>query len=251
MRTCDAPAEFTRCRSIGVRGLVGAAFALYCGAGVWTIDSPSFAMAASEVDDGCPRAALREMMASAAVHNDVGDVAALELEVLRLCSERQKLIVEVAEGESRLAELRGVKRSGHVAATPETEIVGVLEDLPPPTKASARNGASGAREPTTSPSPFLEPESAPRPDVGDLSSAKLQWTTVYGSAGNWVAGITDGAKTWHLRVGDELPSGVRVESIRNRPPGVRVGFDGEAWQIPGPGNAREGAEGTSGVDTES
>ena len=248
MWTRDASQGSARHRSSGVRVLMGVTFALYCGAGVWTSDSWSYAIAASQVDDGCPRSALREMMASAAIHNDVGDVAALELEVLRLCSERQKLIVEVVEGESRLAELRGAKRSGHMAFTPETAMVGVLDDLPPPTKASARHGAPGAREPT-SPSLLLEPVSVPRPDVGDLSSAKLQWTTVYGSAGNWVAGITDGAKTWYLRVGDELPSGVRVASIRNRPPGVRVGLDGEDWQIPGPGTATVSAKRSSGVDT--
>ena len=234
MRIRGASFGLTPCRSPSVRGLMGAVLVLFCGAGVWTIDSWSYAIAASEDDDGCPRGALREMMTSAAVHNDVGDVAALELEVLRLCNERQKLIVKVVEGEARLAELRGAKRPEHVMSNPETAMAGVLEDLPPPSKVSVQPGASGVQEPMSLPT-FLESATFPRSNAGGLSYAELRWTTVYGSAGNWVAGITNGANTWYLRVGDELPSGERVESIRERPPGVRLELGGEEWQIPGPG----------------
>ena len=239
----------TRC-SLFMRGLVSTVFAMVCGAGVWAIDSRTYAIAEIRNDDGCPRAALREMMVSATSHKDVGDVAALELEVLRLCNERQKLLVRVMEGEARLAELRGVKRAGRAEPGANSMMVGLLDGLPSPSKASDQPWPSGVPEPT-SPSLLLESARVPRSSADDMSSAKLRWTTVYGSAGNWVAGMTDGTKTWYLRVGDELPSGVRVESIRNRPPGVRVGLDGEEWQIPGPGTASVSAEGTSGVDTES
>ena len=198
---------------------------------------------ASKVDDRCPRAALREMMASAAIHNDVGDVAALELEVLRLCNERQKLIVKVVEGEERLAELRGVKRSGSAVTVPETMMVGVLENLPLPAKASGQSLVPGVHD-SPSASLLIKPERVSRSNGRDLTVPELRWTTVYGSAGSWVAGVTDGAKIWYVRAGDELPSGVRVESIRQRPPAVRVARNGEAWQIPGPGTP-----GVGGADT--
>ena len=239
----------TRC-PLFLRGLVSAVFALVCGAGVWAIDSWTYAVAEIGNDDGCPRAALREMMVSATSHNDVGDVAALELEVLRLCNERQKLLVRVMEGEARLAELRGVKRAAGAEPGANTMMMGLLDGLPSPGKASVQPRPSGVPEPTSR-SLLLEPAIVPRPGAGDSPSATLRWTTVYGSAGNWVAGMTDGTETWYLREGDELPSGVRVESIRNRPPGVRVGLDGKKWQIPGPGTASANAEGTGRVDAES
>ena len=142
------------------------------------------ALAQDAPDDACPRAALRQMMSVGARHDAIADVAALELEVLRLCVERQELIGEIVEGNRELAGLRG--------------------------------STTGA---------------APAPDV---RRPRLSWLTVYGSAGEWVAGVSDGAKVWYVRAGDVLPSGVKVVSVRVRPAGVEVGRNGEQWQIPGP-----------------
>ena len=94
------------------------------------------AFAQDAAEDACPRAALRQTMSAAGAHDAVGDVTSIELEVLRLCTQRQDLIVKVAEGEARLAELRGVIPVGTVAA-PVAAMRAPVEVLPPPAKASA------------------------------------------------------------------------------------------------------------------
>ena len=65
------------------------------------------AIAQDGSEDACPRAALRQMMSLAARHDAIADVAALELEVLRMCVERQELIREIVEGDRKLAGFRG------------------------------------------------------------------------------------------------------------------------------------------------
>lgn len=180
-------------------------------------------------EDACPRDALRQMMSAAAAHGAVGDVAAIELEVLRLCTQRQALIVKIAEGEARLAELRGVAPATLV---PAATMRAPVEALPPPAKVSA----PVVNRPITPPEPSIDPlpqVDAPAPVA--RAAPALRWTAVWGSAGEWTAGVTDGAAVWYVRPGDALPSGVRVVSVRVRPPGVAVGRNGRAWQLPGPG----------------
>ena len=179
--------------------------------------------------DGCPRDALRQMMSTAAAHDEVADVASIELEVLRLCTVRQNLLVKIAEGESRLAELRGVSSAAPAAVAVMSP---PQESLPPPAKAT---------QPVIEQSEALPALLAPPARVESPSAvarapalAQLRWTTVYGSAGEWTASVTDGAQVWYVRAGDVLPSGVTVESVRVRPPGVAVGRNGKAWQLPGP-----------------
>ena len=180
-------------------------------------------------EDGCPRDALRQMMSAAAEHDAVGDVASIELEVLRLCTRRQDLIVKIAEGEARLAELRGVA-SVETAPAPVAGMRAPVQALPPPAKAAAPADTRDETPPALPP-----PRSAPaRAVVGTPARPELRWTTVYGSAGDWKASVTDGAKVWYVRAGDTLPSGVEVVSVRVRPPGVAVGDNGTAWQLPGP-----------------
>ena len=180
--------------------------------------------AQGEVGEGCPREALREMMTAAAEYGGIGDVAAIELEVLKLCVERQKLISDIVGGERELAGFRSKGRGE--AADLEVEelpvVAAVAEDLTPPAKAGAAEGRENVETER-----FEVAVEAPRP--------RLRWMTVYGSAGEWVAGISDGVKIWYVREGDRLPSGVRVLAVRLSPPGVSVGLDGERWLIPGPG----------------
>ena len=181
--------------------------------------------------DGCPREALRQMMATATAHDAVADVASIEIEVLRLCTVRQNLIVEIAQGESRLAELRGV-----VAATPAPVLAPMAvmsppeETLPPPAKATS----PVVVEPEAAPARRVPPPSVEPTRAVARARPELRWTVVYGSAGEWTASVTDGAQVWYVRPGDVLPSGVTVESVRVRPPGVAVGRNGKAWQLPGP-----------------
>ena len=199
------------------------------GGGVLACASGALAQDLSE--DACPRAALRQMMATAAAHDAVADVASIELEVLRLCTVRQALIVKIAEGESRLAELRGV-----AAASPSPAAVAVMsppeETLPPPAKATQPVVVEPEAQPARwVPPPRVEPAPAV---VRAPARAEYRWTTVYGSAGVWTAGVTDGVEVWYVRAGDVLPSGLTVESVRVRPPSVAVGRNGKAWQLPGP-----------------
>ena len=180
-------------------------------------------------EDACPRAALRQMMSAAAAHDAVGDVAAMELEVLRLCTQRQDLIVKIAEGEARLAELRGVASAG-TAPAPVAVMRAPVETLPPPAKAQAPVVIT----PEPSPEPPIKPPQAEPSAAMARAAAALRWTAVWGSAGEWTAGVTDGVAVWYVRPGDALPSGVKVVSVRVRPPGVAVGHNGTAWQLPGP-----------------
>lgn len=153
------------------------------------------------------------MMAEAAAYNAVGDVAAIELEVLKLCNRRQALIVSLVEGEARLAELRG---AGEAAQVEESESMEALvAGMAPPEKAVV-----------------VEPPPPPAPVPAQPPA--LRWTTVYGSAGEWVAGVTDGVNVWHVREGDLLPSGLEVVAVRLSPPGVSVQWEGAWWALPGP-----------------
>ena len=223
------------------RRLILAKLVLYVAIGVLMANSLTSASAEGDSLDGCPRAALREMMASAADHGDVGDVAAIELEVLRLCNERQKLIVRIVEGDERLAELRGAKRPGSDVAALKQVVSGSMDPLPLPAKVAFDAGAPDSVESIASRAPARS-TGAPRFVEEKVAVPEFRWTTVYGSAGNWVAGVTDGAEVWYVRAGDMLPAGVRVEFVRERPPGVRVSRNGEGWQIPGPGGPGAGGK---------
>lgn len=200
--------------------------------GVW-LGLASRDACSEEVVDGCPRDALRQMMSAAAANDAVADVASIELEVLRLCTARQKLIVSIAEGESRLAELRGMTVASPASVPAPVAVMSPPEEtLPPPAKASQ----PVVILPETQPGPLAHPPRVEPPPavVRRPAQPEFRWTTVYGSAGEWTASVTDGAQVWYVRQGDVLPTGLKIESVRVRPPGVAVGRNGKAWQLPGP-----------------
>ena len=58
------------------------------------------------------------MMSVGARHDAIADVAALELEALRMCVERQELIGEIVEGNRELAGLRGSTTGASCAPEP-------------------------------------------------------------------------------------------------------------------------------------
>ena len=164
------------------------------------------------------------MFAAAADHDEVGDIAAIERDALELCARRQEIITDIVEGEKALVAF--VVRS---TPEPPLEPVGAIAGLP------AKAGTEEVVEPAVE-SPAGADEEAmivvPVPEPPEL-----RWTVVYGAAGEWIAGISDGTRVWYVRPGDELPSGVRVLSVRVRPPGVKVRGDEEDWFLPGPGEA--------------
>ena len=187
-------------------------------------------------EDACPREALRQMMAVGAKHGAIADVAALELEVLRLCVERQEVLREIVLANQALAELRHGASVRDAAPAPVLLAPIPTAVIPPPAKAALEAVAvvdeseaerREARE--ESPKPVVEARVVRRP--------RLSWRTVYGGAGEWIAGVSEGETVWYVREGDVLPSGVTVVSVRVRPAGVEVRHRGEQWQIPGPGGA--------------
>ena len=179
----------------------------------------------------CPRVSFRAMFAAAADYDEVGDLAAIEREALTLCLRRQELINQIVAGELALAEL--VSGPEEVVAEALVQAVEAIADLP--AKAAGAVDATVAETPA-----FVEPEPVvvvrPEPDP------VFRWTMVYGSAGDWIAGITDGAKVWWVREGDALPSGVEVVAVRLRPPGVEVRSEGREWLLPGPGSSVDTVE---------
>ena len=201
-------------------------------------------MAGAQSQEGgyapCPRDALTRMLESSVDHREVADVAAIEREVLGLCHTRQELIVSLVEGERRLAELRGVQAAERA---PEPQlVVDVPEVMPLPERVRETEDSVEAEAESVAFEPDTPPEPVAVRELATATPAALRWTTVYGSAGDWIAGITDGVEVWYVRRGDALPTGERIVSVRVRPPAVWVGRNGNVWQLPGPGHER-GREG--------
>ena len=172
---------------------------------------------------GCPRASFRAMFEAAADHDEVGDIAAIERDAFELCARRQELINVILGGEAKLITL-----VADGAAGPEE---GGLESVAAVSALPAKSGggvdgpgeeppAGGAMESVIVIRPEPEPE--------------YRWTVVYGSAGEWIGGVSDGTKVWYVRAGDELPAGIKVVEVRLRPPGVAVRSEGEEWFLAGP-----------------
>ena len=181
----------------------------------------------------CPRDALRGLLEASAEHREVSDLAAVERDVLRLCNARQTLVNKIVEGEARLAELRGEER---VASTGSNGPVMVAAVEAAPVKSDERAEADvvvEAQDPVEERSMvFVDPLVVEAEATADPA---LSWTTVYGSAGDWIAGVSDGERVWFVREGDALPSGEKVVAVRVRPPAVTISRDGSRWQLPGPG----------------
>lgn len=180
----------------------------------------------------CPRDALTRMFEASAEYAEVADIAAIEREVLRLCNVRQGLINQIVEGEARLAELRG-------HGTPTGSGTGAV--VPVPLTRDMESAPAKKAEPVAAvveEEPEAEEVSPAEPIVVEVVQAvapPLRWTSVYGSAGEWIAGVSDGEQEWFVRPGDALPSGEQVMEVRVHPPGVTVDRAGTRWQLPGPG----------------
>ena len=204
---------------------------LWCGAVLCLAGSSVYGQ--PEGWGACPREALTRMLEASVEHRQVSDIAAIERDVLRLCNARQELVNRIFEGEARLAELRG---AGAVATTTPAGAVLVAAAQDAPAKSDEREEVELVVEP---PEPvdealdgFVDPVLV---EAQEAPAPALSWTTVYGSAGEWIAGVSDGVQVWYVRQGDALPTGERVVSVRVRPPGVAVGHNGQVWQLPGPG----------------
>ena len=184
---------------------------------------------AGEVLDECPRDHLRAVYLQAVERHEVVDLAAVEVEVLKLCRERQGLISEIVRGEEELAELLATHAGGTGPALARTDS-NSLPALLPASRQQSPAAAGGETRGT------LPPVSG-RTGKGERDSSLYRWFTVYGSGSELFAGVSDGVERWWVRAGDELPGGVEVVSVRVRPVSVRATAGDRQWQLPGPGGS--------------
>ncbi len=183
---------------------------------------------AREVLDECPRDHLRTVYLQAVERHEVVDLAAVEVEVLKLCRERQGLISEIVRGEEELADLLATHMRERGAVLAETAS-GALPALLRAPREQSPQAASGDTRGTPAPAPAGA-------EKGERDPPFYRWFTVYGSGSEFVAGVSDGAERWWVRAGDELPGGVEVVSVGVRPVSVRAAAGDRQWQLPGPGS---------------
>ena len=189
----------------------------------------------------CPRRLLVRLLAGPTAPEDAAAALAIEAEALALCTERQKLIVELHEADGRLREAwnKGKKKAGKerdgAEAEAKTEAGTETKTepgpvLPPPPARST----TPATRPATPPGVVATAPPAPAPDPGPIllarpdpaaeaaASPPYAWFTILGTPGALRAGITDGTRLWYVGEGDRLPGGARVGYIAARPPGVAL-----------------------------
>ena len=190
---------------------------------------------AQELLDKCPREHLREVYLQAVERHEMVDLAAVEVEVLKLCRERQGLISEIVRGEKELTELLAQHAAG--ARTPPSAPLadsGALPALLPADGQRAPMSARGEQRASSS-------AGSSRPGPGRGAAPTYRWFTVYGSGNALIAGVTDGLERWWVQAGDRLPGGVEVISVRVRPISVRAASGGRQWQLSGPRGATPAA----------
>ena len=187
------------------------------------------AATAQDVLEKCPREHLRAVYLQAVERHDVVDLAAVEVEVLKLCRERQELIREIVRGEQ---ELDGLLAEGAGAAGTRRPDSGTgsagLPGLLPAAEFGERGAANAA-------APATLPLASTRSGQDGHGTPAYRWFTVYGSGSALVAGVTDGVGRWWVRAGDRLPGGVEVVSVGVRPISVRAAAGKRQWQLAGPG----------------
>lgn len=166
---------------------------------------------------GCPRSVLEDLLKAATAKADVVSSLEIEREVLTFCAERQALVVQILQAEAELERLW--RESLGPAPEARQEPVDVLAQLTEFQGAAIVDFAEEALEPEPEP----EPESAP-PAYG--------WFSIFGTAGDLQAGVSDGGEVWFVRERDALPGGVVVERIGVRPPGVHVLLGSEELALP-------------------
>ena len=196
----------------------------------------------------CPRRLLVRLLAGATTPEDAAAALAIEAEALALCTERQKLVVELHEADGKLREAwnKGKKKAGKERDEAKTEEGTETKTepgpvLPPPPARSATPAtpppvlsATPATRPATPPgvvatappAPALDLDSIllarPDPAAEAAASPPYAWFTILGTPGALRAGITDGTRLWYVGEGDRLPGGARVGRIAARPPGVAL-----------------------------
>ncbi len=171
---------------------------------------------------GCPRAVLARLLSAATARADVVSSLEIEREILTLCGERQRLVVGILQAEADLGEIwRGMTMPEPVAEV-AGEPVDVVAQLTEFAGAEVVAFTHEVVEPEPEPEPEAEPE--PVPLYG--------WLSIFGTAGDLRAHLSDGAGQWFVRVGDQLPGGVVIDWIAVSPPGVHVVVQEDVQMLP-------------------
>ena len=190
--------------------------------------------------EGCPRAVLRSLITPGEQPGGAYEALGVELEALRLCRERQSIVLDILKLEEELREAAGAAAAvvpagaapSDSAAPKGSDVLVSLGDKKP--VAGAARDAAGARLAEALGETDILNEESPV-----ALSGRLTWFSIVGAAGKLQAGVSDGVRTWWTEVGD-TPSGAddpsavewRVVAISSRPPGVVILRDGERVSIP-------------------
>ena len=167
---------------------------------------------------GCPRSVMEDLLRAATAKADVVSSLQIEREVLTLCAERQVLVVSILEAEADLARLWRESR-GPAPEVVRPEPADVLAQL---TEFQGEPVVEFVEEP-------VEPEPEPEPEP-ELPS--YGWFSIFGTAGDLQAGVSDGREIWFVRETDVLPGGVVVDWIGVSPPAVHVMVGDEDLTLP-------------------
>lgn len=175
----------------------------------------------------CRRDVLGALLRTAVERSDVVSAFGIEEQVILLCRDRQKLVVEIVEAEKRLAEVLEQGEEDEAPAPPPPVAVRTVAQLaaveparpePAPSRARAGAGTEGSDKATA-------PDTREAPPPGGIVERGREawsWFSLLGREGRLVAGVTDGSGAWFVSVGDEVPGAGVVREISARPPGVEV-----------------------------
>ena len=181
----------------------------------------------------CPREQVARMLETAVEAADDSASMGMEMEILRLCRDRWKVVKDIVDAEAKLAailrtdrltrekaaleleERRRIARAriegarqGAVEAAKAVEERRLVKDEPPPESTEDKKEVQPA-------TPVVVVQ---KPKTHEVYG----WFTIVGSGSDLRAGVSDGNGRWWVRVGDALPDGGRVTEISARPPAVRV-----------------------------
>ncbi len=177
----------------------------------------------------CPVGPLAAMLEAAQGESAFSPALELEREVLVLCRDRWEVLKGMMDAELALAAVlradRSVREREAIALEEQRQLARArVDEAREAARARVEGVREGAREGAreavrearklTQAAPKIQPPPAPEERYG--------WFAMTGSGADLRAGVTDGEGRWWVGVGDDLPGGVRIGSIRARPPRVVV-----------------------------
>lgn len=184
----------------------------------------------------CPIGPIATLMEAAQGESEFSPALAVERQVLSLCRDRWTVLKELMDAELSLASVMRANATAEaetdlrLAAAREREAIALetarreadarVRAAHEATLAAAR--AERERDAAAAAAAAAPKQEAPEPAPGPAPEEIYGWFALKGSGSDLRAGVTDGRGRWWVGVGDELPGGVRIGSIRSRPPRVAV-----------------------------